>query len=294
MLHDEHDNNESRDTPKLASLSWHLILLTRFFVNYLPHPEDVTKKRREWARHPGEEYWRKAANALFMAASIEEISLYFSILDPNAGYCRPAYEYDVAKDNLVSQYVQEATRFMWSWVSFEDVVDKLCRSAEGNSRTDRAINYINNFQCKISNERDRHVNFLSKILDASIKKSASRAARKSNSLHFLHIHYCREIRNSIFHDAIGDIEPSDTGRHFSYLSYKAENDPRVAQVKISTRLTLFAIQEMLEVYLHGFPGKTDEVDEDEGEYDYLGIRAGVNLSQALQSLHLVAPDELVE
>ena len=263
--------------------------MTRFLIHYVPHPEDINQE--QWGHNPGQEYWAEVQNSLFMAASINQIVPHTQILDDAGSWCLPAYEYDVEKEKLVVEYVKEATRFMWTWNSFERIVDKLIQGSSKRPYTAKAINYMINSDCDIS-EKEKLMELVSLLKKAcnnnpNIEHKAVSIACKSNSSHLLHIHLCRELRNSMFHEPVSDIEPLDWDRG---PSYKAENDDRVMQLRVASRLTLLTIQDILVAYLRHSPMETDR-DEDEDEQDFTsqGILSGVKAWQALKYIHLKDP-----
>ena len=275
----QHTECEHNVIPKFVSLHQHLVLLTRFVGNYLPHPEDVGQE--QWDKYAGQEHWTDVQNTLFLAATINEIVPHSQVLQEDAGWCRLADEYDSAKEELVAYYVREATRFIWSWISFEHVVDKLCPGLSKH-RTDNAANYIETSNSRVLDGGTALIRILDNICKPSVKEKAYRAATKSNNPKYLHIHYCREMRNFVAHEPVRNIEPLDWGDD---AAHRAENDDRVVQLRVASRLALLAIQEILIAYLHQSPAKTDE-NEDGEEFDSLGIRSEVNLWKALRVIHL--------
>lgn len=274
-------NERERDIiPEFISIQQHFARLTRFLIGCTPHPEDI--HLQEWDNYAGQNYWLGASNPLFIAASISSIDTNIAISDDAASWCRPAYEYDLAKSQLTSQYVQEASLFMWSWISFEQVIDKLCIDYKDQHRTGKAIRYLSETpRFCISGPVSSLFNLLKEISPEEIIQSAMSTAKESDSLEFLHVHLCREVRNSMFHSAVEDVEPED---YDDIDSYDAKNDDRVVRLRVASRLTLLTIQSMLGVYLHQSPAKTDAEDED--------MFAGVELWRVIQCIHLT--DQSVE
>ena len=267
-------------TPEFVSLQQHFVRLTRFLIRCTPHPEDI--HLQEWDHYAGQNYWLGASNPLFIAASINSIDTNIAILDDAASWCRPAYEYDLAKGQLTSQYVQEASRFMWSWISFEQVIDKLCIDYEEKYRTGKAIKYLSEApKFRISGPVNSLFNLLKENSPEEIIQSAISTAKKSDSLEFLHVHLCREVRNAMFHSAVEDVEPEG---YDDIDSYDAKNDDRVVRLRVASRLTLLTIQSILGVYLHQSPAKIDAEDED--------MFAGVELWRVVKCTHLT--DQFVE
>ena len=266
--------------PEFISLQQHFARLTRFLIESTPHPEDI--HQQEWDHSAGHNYWLGASNPLFIAASINSIDTNIAILDDAAFWCRPAYEYDLAKSQLMSQYVQEASRFMWSWISFEQVTDRLCIDYEEQSRVGKAIKHLSETpKFRMSDAIKPLFNLLKEISSEEIIQSAVSAAKRSDSLHFLHVHLCREVRNTMLHSAVEDVEPED---YDDIDAYDAKNEDRVVGLRALSRLTLLTIQSMLGVYLHQSPAKIDVEDED--------TFAGVELWRVIQCIHLT--DQSVE
>ena len=268
------DERECKIIPEFVSLQQHFARLTRFIIRLTPHPDDI--QLEDWDKYAGENYWQGAFNPLFIAASINSVDTDFAILDDAASWCRPAYEYDLAKSLLTSQYVQEATRFKWSWISFEQVIDRLCIDYEERYRTQKAIRYLSETPgFRMSGAISPLSNLLREISPESISQNAASAAKRSDSLEFFHIHLCREVRNSMFHSAVEDVEPED---YDDIDSYDAKNDDRVVRLRVASRLALLTIQSMLGIYLHQSPANIDPEDEE--------TFAEVELWRMVQCIHL--------
>lgn len=266
--------------PEFISLQQHFARLTKFLIECTPPPKEV--HQQIWNHYAGQDYWLGVSNPLFIAASINSIETNIAILDDAAFWCEPAFEYDLAISQLTSQYVQEASRFMWSWISFEQVIDKLCIDYEEKTRTAKAIRYLSEApEFRMSGAVKSLFNLLKEISSEDILQGAISAARRSDSLELFHVHLCREVRNSMLHSAVKDVEPED---YDDIDSYDAKNEDRVVGLRVASRLTLLTIQSMLGVYLHQSPAKIDAEDED--------TFAGVELWRVIQCIHLT--DQSVE
>ena len=272
---------ECRIIPNYVSLPKHLTLLSRFFLNYMPHPED--SEDVDWDKYRGQKFWNGASTPLYIAASIARTDCYIDIFDNAAFWCRPAYEYDLARSEFTSRFVEEATRLIWSWISFETVTKKLCHELRGNKLTDKAIQYLKSARHSPLEGTGELVNLLREICPEQIVGTALSKARKTETEDYLHIHFFREIRNSLVHSGVHDIAPSDSTIE---NPDKASNDDRVVQLRVASRLILLTLQNLAIGYLMQSPLKTEDNEDDEG-YDYLGIMSGVEGWQALESLHII-------
>lgn len=271
---------ECRIIPNYVSLHKHLTLLTRFFLNYMPHPEDI--KDVNWNKYRGQDFWNGASTPLFIAASIDRTDCHIGIVDNAALRCQPAYEYDSAAAKFTSRFVEEATRLIWSWISFETVTKKLCHELRGNRLTDKAIQYLISVQYSPLEGTGELVNLLREICPEKIVETALSVASKARTENYLHIHFFREIRNSLVHSGVHDIAPSDSTIE---NPDKASNDDRVLQLRVASRLILLTIQNLVIGYLFQSPLKTGDNEDDE-EYDDLGIISGVEGWRAIESLHI--------
>ena len=276
------NESESRIIPNFVSLHRHLTLLTRFFLNYMPHPKDT--KNLHWDENLGQEFWSGVSTPLYIAASIEKTDCHIGIVDDTSFiWCRPAYEFDLAKAEVTSRFVEEATRFIWSWISFETVTKKMCPKSGSRHLTDKAIQYLNSAQHFPLEGTCELVQLLRDICPKQLVEKALSEARKSKTEEYLNIHLFREIRNSMVHTSAHAITPSDA---IVEDPDEAVNDDRVVQLRVASRLILLTIQNLVIGYLFQSPLKTMD-NEDGEEYDFLGIMAGVERWQALKFLHLI-------
>ena len=280
----QHDERERDQVPEFVSLHHHFALLVRFLIEFVPCPEDIGKK--EWDRNAGQGYWVGAQNTLHLAASMNRVDMHFGIVDDSFLWCAPAYDYDKSKDRLIAGYVLEVTRFMWAWVSFEHIVDKL-NPGDANSRHKRALALMKKdpfggFHCC-----GRLNNLLAEVCSPETYQQAFSKANHWSEINRMHYFLCKEIRNSLFHSPTKDIEPTVWGHG---ERYDIVNDDRIVRFRIAARLTLLIIQELLISYLRRSPAKTD-VDEDVEALVVVrnGILSGCELWRALKYIHFNDP-----
>ena len=279
------DNERERSIiPGFVSLQYHLTLLVRFLIEFVPTPEEV--EFLEWDRSAGQMYWLEPQNTLFLAASIKQIDTHFGIIDDSSAWCSSAYEYDKAVDELISQYVFEVTRFMWVWMSFEHIVDKL-NPGDANSRHRRAMALMQDDRFSLSCDGDRLRDLLGDVCPSETYSEAFTKAKNSNAISRLHYFLCKEIRNSMIHSPPVEIEPGNWDEEDEM--YQVENDDRVARFRIATRLVLLIAQEILVLYLRRSPEKTDIDDNAKNNLSRNGILSGVELWRALKFIHLTEP-----
>lgn len=270
--------------PGFVSLQHHLTLLVRFLIEYVPTPEDV--EFLEWDRRAGQMYWLEPQNTLFLAASIKQIDTHFGIIDDSFAWCSRVYEYDKAVDELISQYVLEATRFMWVWMSFEHIVDKLYPGDE-NSRHRRAMTLMQDARFSLGCDGDRLRDLLGDVCSLETYSRALSRAKNSNAINRFHYFLCKEIRNSMIHSPPVEIEPGNWDEEEEM--YQVENDDRVARFRVATRLVLLIAQEILALYLRRSPEKTNIDDNAKNNLAHNGILSGVELWRALKFIHLTEP-----
>ena len=271
-----YQHEELDEFGELVSLDQHFKLLTRFFCCYTPHPEDI--EYLEWDSYRAEDYWNGVSNCFFVAASIDRVETYPGVIDNAGSWCSSAAEYDDRKGDFIAQYVKEATRYMWLWIAFEEISKKLCPNNNLEHRTSRVANYLRNANWVEPGEIKRFCELFVKEGPPSVIKTAMEKAIKSQEHSFLFIHLCREMRNHMTHCSIANIEPDED---------HDENDERVAQLKITSRLGLLMIQEILVTYLRQSPAITEE--NEDGEFTFNEILSGVKLWQAAKVLHLKDP-----
>ena len=261
---------------ELVSLDEHFKLLTRFFCCYTPHPEDI--EYLEWDSYCAGDYWTGVSNCLFVAASIARVETYPGIIGNAGDWCRPAAEYDERQGDFIARYVKEVTRYMWLWIAFEEISNKLCSNNNLTHRTNRVVNYLRNANWVQPSEIKRLCELFVKKGPPSIIETAREKAIRSRELSFLFIHLCREMRNHMTHCSVDNIEPDED---------HDANDERVEQLKIISRLGLLMIQEILVTYLRQSPAITEE--KEDGEFTFHEILSGVKLWQAAKVLHLRDP-----
>ncbi len=271
---------EHRIIPNFISLQEHLTLLTRFFLNYMPHPKDI--KDIQWDIYVGQEFWNGVSTPLYIDASINRTECHLGIVDDASLWCRPAYDFDLAKAEITSRFVEEATRFIWSWISFETVTKILCKKSRGKHLMDKAIQYLNSAQHSQLEGTRELVQLLREICPKQLVEKALSEARKTKTENHLNIHLFREIRNSMVHSSVNDIVPSDS---IVENPDKAGDDDRVVQLRVASRLILLTIQNLVIDYLLQSPLKTEDNEDDE-EYDSFGIISGVEGWRALKFLHI--------
>ena len=280
----QHDERERKQIPEFVSLHHHFALLVRFLIEFVPCPDDLDKT--DWDQNASQEYWVGAQNSLLLAASMNRIDLHFGVIDDSFVWCSPAYDYDQAKDELVSRYVLEVTRFMWAWVTLEHIIDKLS-PGDANSRQRRAIALMKKDPLGVLSCCDRLTRVLADVSSLETHRSAVSKAKHWSVPNRIHYFMCKEIRNSLFHSPTRDIEPSDWG---AGESLDFENDDRVVQFRVAARLVLLISQELLITYLRRSPAKTD-IDEDAENLEVArnGILSGCELWRALKCLHFIDP-----
>jgi len=110
-------------------------ILTSFFLNYVPHPENI--KDVHWNKALGQDFRMELA-PLYIAASIDRTVCYWGIADDAGLWNRIVYEYDVVKAEFSFRIVEEASRFIWSWPSFETFI-KMCQNSINKHPTGKAI-----------------------------------------------------------------------------------------------------------------------------------------------------------
>ncbi|NJB35321.1 hypothetical protein [Croceivirga sp. JEA036] len=65
-------------------------------------------------------------NWLMIASGIKSVDFNWNRFDKTgAGWCRPAYEYDVAKSKITQLYLNELTVFNYIWGGFESLLSKM-------------------------------------------------------------------------------------------------------------------------------------------------------------------------
>lgn len=282
-LMNQSSERERSIIPEVVDVRNHLILLVRFLMEFVPTPEEI--KYKKWNRTAAHTYWLEPRNTLSIAASIDKIETNFGVIDESSEWCRPAYEYDKAKSELISQYVFEATRFMWTWMSFEHVVDKLCPEPE-NNRHGRAMTLMQRIRFGGCREVGKFTELLRDVSSVKTYCAALSKARNSDARILLPYFLCKEIRNSMVHAPRLEIEPSDWGDN---ILYDVNNDERILQIRIATRLILLISQGLLGEYLSDSPATTDVDDDGDDDVARNGILAGVELWSAIKFIHLIEP-----
>ena len=278
----QHNERERSVIPDFVSLHEHLRLIAISLTQIIPHPDDI--RVEDWSKYKGQEYWQEAHNPLFMAASIAGIDTHFSILDDAASWCRPAYEYDQAKDDFVAQYVKEATRFMWTWIALEQLTKNSTRTR--NYSQVYAYDDMKNPNFLMPRATGRLVELLKKVCGPSTVDKAYCEVNKPKAIPLIHYQFCRSIRNSLMHDSITDVEPID-GKNTDFV--EGNNDFRVVRMRVACRLVVFTIQEILVRYLCKSPAKTEDEDDEGIGSPVDNILPGVELWRALKFIHLTDP-----
>ena len=174
---------------------------------------------------------------------------------------------------------------MWTWMSLEHIVDKL-KAGSDSSRHERAITLMKNTQFRVCRDGDRLRKLLVNLIPEETHKTAVFRANASNVSHLLHYFICRELRNSIFHAPLTEIEPRNWDDE---KPYNVQNDDRVARFRVGTRLILVIMQELLVSYLRRSPAKTDIDEEAENGVAQNGILSDVKLWRAMKFIHLAEP-----
>ena len=278
------DNEFERSTiPESVSLHYHLTLFSRFLVEYVPTPGEVNDV--EWNRIAAQMYWSEPQNTFFLAASIRKVDTHFGIFDDSITWCRPGYEFEKAKDDLISQYMFEATRFMWTWMSLEHVVDKLEPGSE-SGRHARAVALMQRTRFGGCRETGKLTELLRELTSTEVYSRALFKARSSNVRMLLPFFLCKEIRNAMFHAPIVEIVPTSWG---DGDHYNVENDKRVVRIRVAARLVLFIVQEVLIEYLRSSPARTNWDEATEYHVARSGILKDVELWRAIRFIHFTDP-----
>lgn len=262
----------------LVSLDDHFRLLLRFLTNYTPAQEDIGYL--EWDTYSAMDYWNGVSNCLWVASCIYKIETYSDVNDDSGMWCSSAAKYDDRKAEFISQYLKEATRYLWLWMAFVQIAGKICPKYKNIKHlTSKVANHFIESNWIISDEIKIFCDLFVQIGPPSVKRKADEISTKTGDYKFYFLHLCQEMRNSMVHTSIEDIDPKEDNEIHS-----VEIDSRISPLVITSRLLLFTIQEMLVTYLLQSPAITEE--EEIGEYTYHGILSGVKLWQAVKLLHL--------
>lgn len=228
--------------------------------------------------HSTDDFWENIAEPLRIAASIKVIDTEIEIIGPgDSAMCSQAWEYESKLADLTSLYTTEITRFMWVWIAFEELSNRICNGLVGRGVTGRAIHYIKTDIFTLNLSGLKRVEKLAlKLCSEEVFQAASKAAKNSKTEDYMFIHLCREARNDFFHSHNVSLEPDDYGENDLSLN----NDHRVTYPSTLSRLTLFSLQLILMVYFKKSDLKTGWF------MDSIGVPQNLALRDALQFIHL--------
>ena len=254
-------HNEENCEPQLVDMSEHFARLCRFLYRDADVDGDVAGS-----------IFDSVAEPLRIGGSVEKVIISSNIIDPLSGaMCSSAADYDNAVAAATESYVSAVTRFMWSWIAFENLSKFCCHGSHRMSSANKVIEYIKNGKGTNIVGVESVYHKAIELSSEQIKKNLSKLVKRSGSEKFLYIHLCRETRNEFVH------------AHQHVVRHPEEEDGNDANIYYDclTRLVLFAIQAALAVYFHDNDDLTGSIMESEG------IPANLKLSTAIKKLHLV-------
>ncbi len=105
---------------RLIPVPEHCALLSRI----LSHPElNTVQYHRKVTTSDGETLdWSDAAEWLYTAASVDHVTIDTTRFDDSVMMCRPAWEYESARSELLTRLVTQLTIFNFVWGAFETLV----------------------------------------------------------------------------------------------------------------------------------------------------------------------------
>lgn len=179
-------------------------------------------------------------NWLMIASGIEIINFRWNRFDKTGGtmWCRPSYEYDVAKGNINQQYIQQLTIFNYIWGGLENLLSK--EYSKSRIKKEGKINICvlelgNLVDLEIINYEYFQKEFF-KYLEITIESSLLEYKRKLPSEELKIIY---QIRNKFAH---GDLKfPEDEDDNFGL------SNPMnlIKLISVSSRVVLCNIQSLI-------------------------------------------------
>src|SRR5690554_6651060 len=105
---------------ELIELPEHCSILSHFFalVDQL-RPEQITSRDGEVLS------WLSASHWLDIAASIDRVEINTSRFDESVQLCRPAWEYQSERSDLMTKFTTQLTTFNFIWGGFETAIQSL-------------------------------------------------------------------------------------------------------------------------------------------------------------------------
>ncbi|MCW8966484.1 MAG: hypothetical protein OQK82_07350 [Candidatus Pacearchaeota archaeon] len=260
---------------EFVDLSEHFARLCRFLYR---DATVIEKSAIELAEpYKTEEFWGVVAEPLRIGGSIKNIEVIPEIIEPGgSAMCGQAWDYESALCDITSLYTFALTRFMWSWVAFENLANRCCSNCQGRGVTGKAIEYMKNGNAINLIGLASCQGLAIDLVEKQIIECANRAAKRTDSERFLYIHLCREARNELFHAHHKIIEPF----YDEEDNLKLNNDSRVVLLEAMTRLTLLSIQSILGIYFRKSTVLTGWLMESRG------IPTSIELSRVIEVLHL--------
>lgn len=181
--------------------------------------------------------YHEVFNWLMIASGIKNIDFSWNRFDKTGGseWCRPAYEYDIAKSKVTQIYIKELTVFNYVWGGFENLLSSLFskNQVKKNGKINLYIEQFNEYsKSHIFGynlfKDDFFLNFNNSLADNLISYN-----KKIDEEELILIY---NIRNKFAH---GDIEFPEDCEYNSNLKSPAD---LIKLIKASTRILLCQIQ----------------------------------------------------
>lgn len=179
-------------------------------------------------------------NWLMIASGIKRIDFIWNRFDKTDSkeWCRPSYEYDVAKGNISQLYINELTVFNYVWGGFENLLGKRYSNSQIKKigKINLCIKEFENYEELPIKDYNAFKERFFLMLNSSLKLNL---IKYKNELPVEEIRIIYEIRNKFAHR---DLEfPEDIEYNSNF------NNPinLVKLIKASTRIVLCHIQSLI-------------------------------------------------
>jgi hypothetical protein len=181
--------------------------------------------------------YKQTYDWLMIASGIIKVDFTWNRFDKTSQkeWCRPAYEYDLAKENVTNKYINELTVFNYIWSAFESLCDK--------TFTKNQIRKIGKFGCVtklIKEEKYFPILFFDvykKSFNDSFKKIYDQKFLKFKKKNFINeIEIIYNLRNQFAHGDLIFPEDSEYSSNFKNPEYLFDF------ISNCSRMVLFYIQ----------------------------------------------------